>query len=525
MTKQSNVLLIASENGAFAGAKVGGMADVIRDLPAPMAEQSVLAHQIMPAYGFLHSQTNAQFLGEFLVEFRSSFHTVQLYKTPNPNVSDAICYFLDHPYWHSSPGQIYSDSGNRPFADDANKFAFFSVAVAEALHLEMIQEPDVIHLNDWHAAFFALYTNAVDRYRALNSIPTAMSIHNLAIQGIRPLQNDDSSLEAWFPELYDSLSKEIFDKIVDPRYPDCINPMRMGINLSDRVHVVSPTYAKEVIKPSNPESGFFGGEGLEQDLINKGKNLFGVINGTNYPQQRVSVPETFLDFIRLSLETVIKWQGGRHAVSGQDYIADKRLSDLLENSFEPDFLITSVGRLTDQKVLILRQPYGAYQTVLDALLARLKQFSDNALFIMLGSGDAKITSEFRQVAARHSNFIFLNGYAEDIPDWLYQNGDLFLMPSSFEPCGISQMLAMKEGQPCIVHGVGGLKDTVEHDKSGFVFAGENLAEQSEQMLEMFDYILEVFQSERWKKIRQSAKARRFSWQKVCKQLIKKLYRL
>ena len=519
------VLLLASENGAFKGAKVGGIADVIRDLPAPLLEQGVQADVIMPSYGFLISQANAKKIGEFWVDFRSKPECIGLYQTSNPACPNSRCYFLDNPQWHSTPGNIYRDSGQRPFADDANNFMLFSAAVAEALLKGLLKTPDCVHVHDWHASFFLLLIRLMKQYKRLHKLETVLTIHNLALQGIRPLRYDDSSLEAWYPDFFASLSESDLNSIVDPRYPDCINPLRVGINLADRVHVVSPTYAMEILNPSDHANGFFGGEGLQEDLKRKKRKLFGIINGCNYPKDKAPATQSFQDFLTMAKETIVSWQGAKHALSGQDFIAIDRLQKWQDKGTTPDFLMTSVGRLTDQKMLILRQPHGVHETLLDAVLARLKSFSDYGLFVLVGSGDPNITAEFRAVAARWDNFIFLNGYAEHLPDWLYQHGDLFLMPSSFEPCGISQMLAMREGQPCLVHGVGGLKDTVVHEKSGFVFEGNSLTEQANNLLATFDYALQTFRSPRYAKIKRSAKARRFSWQRVAKEMIKKLYRL
>ncbi len=121
-------------------------------------------------------------------------------------------------------------------------------------------------------------------------------------------------------------------------------------------------------------------------------------------------------------------------------------------------MVTSIGRLTDQKALLLRQPYQD-KTVLSVLLDDLARV--NGRMIILGSGDTQIEFELMQLMASHDNFLFLNGYGQALSDQMYLHGDLFLMPSSFEPCGISQMLAMRDGQPCLVHAVGGLKDTVQ----------------------------------------------------------------
>lgn len=520
----NKVLLLASENGAFKGAKVGGIADVIRDLPAPLYEQGIQADVVMPSYGFLIPQTNADFIAEYWVEFRETKEPIKLFKTSNPTSPETDCYFIDHSSWQNEPGQVYSDSGNRPFADDANKFALFSVAVAEGLTQGYLPTPDCIHVHDWHSAFFLLCSRFMPQYKVLKKIETVLTIHNLAIQGIRPLQFDDSSLEAWFPVFFSQLTKAQLSQIIDPRYSNCINPLRVGINLADRIHVVSPTYAKEILHPSDNANGYFGGEGLEADLLSRKKQLYGIINGCNYPTDSIRNTDSFVEFAQQARDTIIAWQGGKHALSGQDYIADNRLEQLQAKNYIPSFVLTSVGRLTDQKMLILRQATATHETVLDAVLDKLAQFSDSALFVLVGSGDPQLTAIFRQVAARHENFIFLNGYAESLPDWLYQNGDLFLMPSSFEPCGISQMLAMREGQPCLVHGVGGLKDTVAHDKSGFVFNGRDLSEQANNLLETLDYALTVSQTEQWKKIKRSAKSRRFSWPKVAKEMKKKLYK-
>jgi starch synthase len=520
------VLMLASENGALEGAKVGGIADVIRDLPVALANQGLMSEVVMPSYGFLPAQTNAKHLGDISVRFRGQKEQLGIFRSEGSSHFTLPCYFIDHPNWHTQQGELYHDSGKRPFAEDANTFALFCKAVAEALIRDLIPLPDVIHLHDWHASFLNIFRCFDDNYKVLKDIPTVMSIHNLAIQGVRPLQDDESSLAAWFPDLYHHLSPEQFADIIDPRYPHCINPMRAGINLSDRVQVVSPTYAKEVLKPSRPEQGFFGGEGLEQDLINKGKQLYGILNGCNYPPKKgsKSKPRQVADFIKLSHVTLDKWLI-QHPENASYTLAKTRLEQLDSSGVEPDFLLTSVGRLTNQKMLILRQPYEGFQSVLDALLHQLSAYSDNALFIMVGSGDKVIAEEFTDQAQRHNNFLFLNGYADKLPDWLYQNGDLFLMPSSFEPCGISQMLALREGQPCLLHGVGGLKDTVEDKKSGFVFEGDDLAEQAQNLLRSLDEALSIFGSEDWQRMRRSARARRFSWAKVSKQMIRQLYQL
>ena len=129
------------------------------------------------------------------------------------------------------------------------------------------------------------------------------------------------------------------------------------------------------------------------------------------------------------------------------------------------------------------------------------------------------------MSARHPNFIYLQGYSDALSHALYNNGDLFVMPSSFEPCGISQMLAMRAGQPCLVHAVGGLNDTVQDGITGFSFNGDDSVEQAQNCAKKFDEILTMHRDnpKTFQKIATNAQAQRFSWQQVAKDYIEKLY--
>ena len=149
-----------------------------------------------------------------------------------------------------SAGRIYcNDPPERPFASDASKFALFGAAGCQLLAEDRLGKVDVIHLHDWHAAFAAMLIRSDPRYALLGDARLVVTIHNLAMQGIRPFARDDSSLDAWFPGLK-------FDRkaIADPRYPNCFNPLRAAINLCDKVHTVSPAYAREIRKSINPRS-------------------------------------------------------------------------------------------------------------------------------------------------------------------------------------------------------------------------------------------------------------------------------
>ncbi|MGW7678170.1 glycogen synthase [Shewanella sp. S23-S33] len=535
---KQRILMVAAENGALAGAKVGGMADVIRDLPAALAGVDLCADVIMPSYGFLTAVANQpQDLGELTVAFGGRLERVHVFAMPHSHVPEAMIYLLEHALWQSVPGQIYSQgSAERPFADDATKFAFLCASVATALVTGRVPMPTVLHLHDWHAGCLAMLRAFVPEFSALKEIECVFSIHNLALQGIRPLSQDSSSFAAWFPELFATLTQGQKQLITDPRYPYCVNPMRMGIVLSDKVHLVSPSYVKEVLQPSKPEAGFFGGEGLEQDLqakANDGK-VVGILNGCVYssvsdlpakPPARIQVPE-FKQLLSAVEAALVQWQGHQTQVSGVDMIAFARTQAHWRQAMAeqvPSLLLTSVGRLTDQKVLLLRHQLPSGLSVLETLLKALKQTKPTALLILLGSGDASIAKSFQALGAKYDNLLFLQGYNEALSEALYQHGDLFLMPSSFEPCGISQMLAMRAGQPCLVHSVGGLKDTVEDGVNGFAFNGNSLNEQAEAFLQRLMQAIACFEGKTWSQVRAAAMAQRFDWHSIAEQYRQQLY--
>lgn len=535
------VLMLAAENGLLPGAKVGGMADVIRDLPGALYPLNVCVDVAMPSYGFLHRQTAALKIATVTLSFYGEPHWVDLYQAPHPEFPELNLYLFDHPLFEDG-GKIYSpSSGDRPFADDANKFALFCAAVAESLVTGALSMPDYLHLHDWHCGVMAFLRACSPYHQALQSIPVVMSIHNLAIQGTRPLSQEHSSLQAWFPAQYASLDDDKLSSITDPQHPNCFNPMRCAIVFSDRVHLVSPSYANEVLLPSNHDKGFYGGEGLEKDLALKQaqKGVFGILNGCEYPPEtkksrKISVKKALesggLDSLNLLLDSaeqaIQAWLADKPYVRSVDQIALLTLNRLRRScseNIEPRVIFTSVGRLTDQKMRILCYQDSSGVSTLEKLLIRLASTAPKGVFILLGSGDDQIEAQLTKLASKFNNLLFVNGFDLPLSQALYDHGSLFMMPSSFEPCGISQMLAMRSGQPCLVHGVGGLKDTVTDGEDGFVFTGGDLPEQAEQLLNRFNQLQGMMGTPKWQKICDSASQKRFSWQGSAQQYVDLLY--
>jgi starch synthase len=519
---EMKILMAAAENDALPRGKVGGIGDVVRDIPIALAKIGQEVDVVMPGYGSLSKLAGARHISSLQLMFCGQMQTIEIFKVTIEDQHENVTqWVIEHPLFAiGGIGEIYCDDpDNRPFASDATKFALFSAGVAKAIISDVFGKVDVLHLHDWHTAMVSVLRAYDPEYQALKAIQTVYTIHNLALQGIRPIDGDSSSLKTWFPDLSFN-----YDQIGDPRYHNCINPMRSGINLSDKVHAVSPTYAKEILSPSNLDDGCFGGEGLENDLrdVADAGNLHGILNGCEYPD-KINVRLQLRDLITLSEKEIIKWIADKPLVDTAHLIAITRLKQLTDKKYKsPPLILTSVGRITDQKVRLFQQMMPNGQTALENLLTLL---SDKGIFILLGSGDKKLEDFLANIASKNSNFIFLKGYSETLSENIYSSGDLFLMPSSFEPCGISQMLAMRAGQPCLAHSVGGLADTIIDNQNGFTFNGDNSLQQAENMLMCFQSALDKKQKtpKDWDVIVTNAFKSRYLWSDVASDYIKHLY--
>lgn len=451
-------------------------------------------------------------LCEQTILFRGEEQDVTLYRLPE--IDGVATILIHHPLLAPNAiGRVYDDDADgRPFATDSSKFAFFCTAAAVWI---AEQQPDVVHLHDWHAAYYLILRDFSPLKETLSGIRTVFTIHNLAYQGQRPFEHDASSLVAWFPGLqYDP------ERLRDPHSHSAMNPMAYAIRAADKVNTVSPTYAREICLPTRRDDGFFGGEGLEYELYQAAaKNrLSGILNGCDYS---LPVPRR-VGWTRLveDMETQVgKWASKQPANPVHRTTLDN-LAALPKR--RPMHVLTSIGRIVEQKMQLFCQTLSDGQTALDHILDRIGQ---KGVLILLGSGDPGYEELIAETARRKPRLIFLNGYAEDLGNELYRSGDLFLMPSSFEPCGISQMLAMRAGQLCVVHGTGGLRDTVVDSETGFVFEG---ADQPQQAANFVASVARGLDTRRdhpstFADMRRRAAAVRFDWDVTAKHYVETLY--
>ncbi|MEM8508253.1 MAG: glycogen/starch synthase [Bacteroidota bacterium] len=510
----NNFLFAAAENDAIPHCKAGGMGDVVRDVPRQIAESGDSVHIVVPSYGRLHQ--NGKFITHLRFELRGVPYVAELYEVPGKKHFESIHhYVIHHPEIEAgSIAHIYHDDPEEPFFTDFVKYVIFCTAVAEAIKQNAFGKLDVIHLHDWHSSLILFLREYHSNYNNLKDIRFVYSIHNLAIQGIRPFHNNYASMQNWFPNVAMD-----YERLKDYRYQDCINLMAVGIRLADAVHTVSPSYKEDVMRPSSPPE-FIGGEGLEEDLkqADTEGRLFGILNGCNYKNINV---EAKGQIYRNTVKALFRWLQDENKKYKADFLAHtgEKIMQFVGN--RPKFIVSSVARLTEQKFYFFKRSPEAFI----ALLKKLEKV--DGIFMLLGTGAPEYEELFRKISYENKNFIFTNGQSESLIDSMYLESDLYFMPSLFEPCGISQMLAMRNGNPCLVHHTGGLIDTVTHLKTGFAFDGATYDEKITNMLKAFDEAIDVFQNDqpKWKKIQTAAKRKRFTWKKSVDKYYELLYQL
>ncbi|MEM9363915.1 MAG: glycogen/starch synthase [Bacteroidota bacterium] len=510
----NNFLFVSAENDAIPNCKAGGMGDVVRDVPRQISEHGDKVHVIVPSYGRLHQ--DGIFKTSLYFNLRGMGYAAELYEVkPKKELPNIVHYVIHHPEIEAGDiAHIYHNDPEEPFYTDAIKYFIFCTAVAEGVKRGAFGDLDVIHLHDWHSSLLLFLREYHEEYTLLKDIRFVYSIHNLAIQGIRPFGDNYSSVENWFPNV-----KFDHDALKDYRYTDCINLMAVGIRFSDAVHTVSPSYKDDVLKPSSPPE-FIGGEGLELDLqkADKEGRLIGILNGCNYK----NINQEEKGFIyRNTVKALFGWLQMEDKKYKADFLAHtgEKIMEYVGN--RPRFIASSVARLTEQKFyFFMRSP--------EAFVEILKKLEKvDGIFMLLGTGAPEYEELFRQLSYEHKNFIFTNGQSENLIDSIYLESDLYFMPSLFEPCGISQMLSMRNGNPCLVHHTGGLKDTVSHMKTGFTFDGDTYDKKIKNMLTAFDIALDVYANDKatWKKIQANAKRKRFTWKKSVDKYYELLYNL
>lgn len=470
---KKKILFAASECVPFI--KTGGLADVVGSLPKNFDKEKYDVRVILPKYGCLKKEFTDQMT--YLTHFYTDFYWRNQYVGILTLEHDGITYyFIDSEFYFTGPWP-YSNMFN-----DIEKFAFFSKAVLSALPLIDFR-PDLIHCHDWQTGLIPVYLN--DSFQGdpfFRNIKTVMTIHNLKFQGV---WNIDHIREVT------GLSNYYFTADKLESYNNG-NLLKGGLVYADRITTVSNSYAKEI------QMEYYG-EGLDGLLRAKSGQLTGIVNGIDY------------DFYNPATDTMIAKNYTEKTVkSGKkaNKLALQKELGLEENPRA--FMMGIVSRLTNQKGFDL----------IDCVSEQICSKEDTQL-VVLGTGEYKYEELFRYYAQKYPNRVSANiFYSEELSHKIYAGADAFLMPSLFEPCGLSQLMSLRYGTLPIVRETGGLKDTVqpynEFEKTGNGFSFSNY--NAHEMLHVIEYAKDTFYNTKnnWAQLVQNAMKSDNSWKKSAK---------
>ena len=458
-------LFVAAECAPFF--KTGGLGDVAGALPKALKEKGTDIKVVLPFFTKMPQRYKDQlqdlFSYDVYVGWRKQYCGVKYLQ-----MNGIDYYFLDNLYYFDRP-ELYG------YFDDGERFAFYQQAVIELMEkIDFI--PDVMHLNDYHTSFIPCLLKEKYRWiQKFSKIRTVLTIHNIEFQG----QYDRGILY----DLFGMGSERYDDGSI--RFNDCVNFMKAGILYADRVTTVSPSYAEEI---KTPEFG----AGLDVILRKESGKLSGIVNGIDYDTfDPAKDPALFANYDQRHLDKKIE-----NKVQLQKY---------LELPVRPEVpVIGIVSRLTYQKGfhLLLQE--------MDNLL----QF--DVQLVLIGTGDPNFENQFRHFGEKYPTKTSIQiAFDVTLAQKVYAGADMFLMPSAFEPCGLSQMISMRYGTLPIVHEIGGLRDTVEpynpitNEGTGFGF---NIYE-SFYLMNAMKQAIELYQNhpDIWRGLMREAMSRDFSW--------------
>ena len=471
------ILFVTSECAPFS--KSGGLADVAFSLPPALQKLGNELVIITPYYKCVKDRFADQI--EFVRDVRVALGNASLYCGLLKGELSGV------PVWFIDNEDLFNRDKLYGYDDDKFRFAWFSKAVIDVLdYIDFM--PDIIHCNDWESALAVIYLKDDQARRSkYGNIRTVFTIHNIAYQG----QFGADQLTTTFaldPGWYHGGLAYEFQGRHD------VNLMKGAMLMADAVSTVSPTYARELHTPQF-------GKGLEGvcDMIES--KMYGIINGIDPdhydPSKDARIPANFTDEDK-SGKAVCK-----------EYIQET--FGLRKERSWPLFAV--VARLNEQKGIDL------IRELLPELMKKGIQL------IIFGQGDKRYVDYFNQCLLRYPGQLgFSDNYSEEMAAKVFAGADFYLMPSAFEPCGLSQMMAMRYGTVPVVHETGGLKDTVRPYSDfdgigdGFSFSAYN----SKALMLAIDEAIKVYFAERnvFEKIRHRCMTKDFSWDKSAQTYLK-----
>ena len=432
------VLLASAECAPLS--KTGGLADVVGTLPKSLAKLGIDARVITPYHRVIKERygDKVEHMFYFYVKlgWRSEYAGIEKLELDGVTI-----YLVDNEHYFGD--KIYR--GGQP---EGEQYAFFTRAVLDAIpNLDF--EPEIVHCNDWHTAMIPMLARTQYPGCMQERLRFLLTIHNIAFQG-----------KFGFDYVQDLLGVD--SKYYTPEFMElngCADFLKAGCVFAHRINTVSPSYAREIMMP-------YYAEGLEGILNARSAEVSGIINGID---KQLFNPHS---------DPVLPARYDRGHLKGKA-VCKAELQEKMGLEIRPDVpLVAMVTRMTEQK------GFDLVTCVLDRLMG-----NEDMQFMLLGTGDERFENFMRAAESRYKGRLCAYiGYSEPLSHLVYAGSDFFLMPSRFEPCGLSQMIAMRYGSIPIVRETGGLRDTVQPynqftgEGNGFSFANFDAWEMRDTIL-------------------------------------------
>lgn len=481
------VLYIATECKPFS--KVGGVGDVAGELPIALLRLGVDIEVVTPLYEGIDT-TNFTQIKEYKFAFHGKNEIVQIFTNSEKEFPVPINFIRNSTYFEGKYASPYIYSEHVPFYDDTLRFSFFSEA---CLQLIEDKQPDIVHVNDWPLGYLL-------GKMSIEGLPQkrVLTIHNIGYQGNIGIDN----ILGWEIEklLKDKSTGNFF---LDPHEEwNSINALRLGLEVSHKVNTVSPTYCQEITRPESQDAYFSGGKGLH-DITNRlygnGK-LIGILNGFDYKND--ATDNTFNEILNKKSE----------------------MKKIVSKPFKsPDsFLIGFVGRAVEQKFKLLAETIDG-KSVLEQVLE-----IPGINVAILATGLPEYEKFLRSFTGKDNCSVSI-AFDAQIAKQISLGSDIFLMPSLFEPCGITQMESLSNATPPLVRWTGGLVDTViPHTRpngTGFGFGGDTKESILRNLITCVQdaHLYYSHQSPGFRELQKRGFITRFLWSNTAREYVEYMY--
>jgi len=464
-----SVVHIVAELAPFA--RTGGLGEAVKSLAEFQSASGIPTAIIMPLYRQVHAVApNLEQVGDsFTVQLGPNEEQVKLWQiTPDRRTKGRPrVFFVDHPHFFDRAG-LYGENGY-DYPDNPRRYAFFALAALSAVKRVAPEAPVIVHAHDWHAALASVYLRTYfmsDPY--YRQVRTVLSVHNAGFQGQYPARTMADIGLPW--ELFTYRHLEWYDRM---------NYLKGGLTFSDMVTTVSPTHAHELRTA-------YGGFGLHDTFIGLRDRFIGIVNGID---QRIWDPAT-------DKQITSHYTADTLDVKKKCKASLQRAFGLKQRANIPIFAMSA--RLT-------------YQKGLDLILGYNDYFALDAQFLFLGAGEPRYEAELTELAQRAPGRIACEfNFTDRLEHRLMAGADMCLMPSQYEPCGLTQMRAQRYGTIPVARRVGGLADTIEDGVTGFLFDGYTSEEFMNAAVRALDH---YHDPDAWRAMMRDAMSQDFGWER------------